>query len=125
MAKKRWRHGSVSGKLSQANTACEIIFDIEMPHHELTQERYFATFYGDNDNFDNWTPGIAGRNFEAYCLSVNGRRIKDPFYQDSLKYSETDLFDLIELLHRNIELNWLFCNTSRGAKGECYDLQCD
>ncbi|MFC5700144.1 hypothetical protein ACFPVX_02510 [Cohnella faecalis] len=74
--------------------------------HELTQERYFATFYGDNDNFDNWTPGIAGRNFEAYCLSVIGRRIKDPFYQDSLKYSETDLFDLIELLHRNIELKW-------------------
>lgn len=74
--------------------------------NELTQGSYFTTFYGEVDNSDNWTPGVAGKNFEAYCLSLLGRRIKDPFYQDQLKYTEVDLFDLIELLHLNIELKW-------------------
>lgn len=69
---------------------------------EFADEQFFYDFYGYEDNFRNWTPGKAGRNFEAYCLSQIGRRIKDPFYQTTAKYSEEEIFNLIELLHEHI-----------------------
>ncbi|MEK4297378.1 hypothetical protein [Paenibacillus sp. FSL R5-0914] len=84
--------------LVDLNDVFKVILD------KLEKEKHFTIFYGEDIGFQGWTPGIVGNNFEAYCLSEIGRRIKSPFHQEKLKYKEVDLFDLIELLYSNIQL---------------------
>lgn len=110
------RNGIEKGKLSLKDLIDVFVVIV----NDLAKDKYFNDFYGYTDSWGNWNHGRASGNFEAYTLSEIGRKISDPFYpQNTPKYAEEDVFDLIELLHKHIYLKDHYQQEQLGI----YDLE--